>query len=102
MSEPITVARVEDIPPGERIVVEVGRDWILIINIDGEFYAVRDECTHEEYPLSEGMLHGCQIECRKHGARFDMRTGEVTAPPAVVPVKRYPVLVVNGEVQIVR
>lgn len=102
MTEPITVARVEDLPPGERMVVEVGRDWILVFNVDGEFYAVRDECTHEEHPLSDGMLHGCQIECTKHGARFDIRTGEVTAPPAVVPVKRYQVQVVDGEVQLVR
>lgn len=102
MTDFVTVAQTADLPPGERLVVELGRDWIVIFNVDGEFYAVRDECTHEEYPLSDGDLHGCQIECVKHGARFDIRTGEVTAPPAVFPVKRYQVRVINDEVQIAR
>lgn len=102
MSTFITVAKTADVPPGERLIVQIGRDWIVIFNVDGEYYAVRDECTHEEYALSDGALHGCEIECVKHGARFDIRTGEVTAPPAVVPVKRYAVRVIDDEVQLAR
>lgn len=100
MTEFITVAKVSDIQPGQQLSVEIGRTWVLVCNVDGEFFAVHDECTHEEFPLSEGMIVGCEIECVKHGARFDLRTGKVTAPPALVPVKTYSVRVDGDDVQI--
>ncbi|MCL4249171.1 MAG: non-heme iron oxygenase ferredoxin subunit [Anaerolineae bacterium] len=98
----IPVARIADIPPGERLVVELGRKWVVIFNVDGAFYAVEDECTHEEVPLSEGALDGCEIECHKHGARFDLRTGAVTAPPAVVPVRTFRTKVEGDQLFIAR
>ncbi len=98
----VTVAKLSDLLPGERLVVELGRKWILLLNVDGEFYAIDDECTHEEVPLSEGTLDDHIIECHKHGACFDIRTGEVTAPPAVIGVKTYPVRIEGDEIQIGR
>ncbi len=100
MSDFVTIAKVEDLPPGERLVVELGRHWIVVFNVDGEFYAVEDNCTHEEYPLSEGTLDGYALECVKHGACFDVRDGKVLAPPAFVPVKTYAVRVENDDLQI--
>lgn len=97
-----TVARVEDVPAGGRIVVEYKRDWVVIFNIDGTLYALEDRCSHEDVPLSDGMLHGCEIECTQHGARFDLRDGSVKAPPAFAPVRRYEVRVVDGDVQVGR
>lgn len=82
--------------------VEFDDEWVVIFNVGGEYYAVKDMCTHEEYYLSEGTLGGYALECAKHGAQFDLRTGEVLAPPALVPVKTYAVRVVDGQVQVAR
>lgn len=102
VDEFVVVARTEAIPPGQRLVVEVGRDWVVIFNIDGEFYAIEDQCSHDAVSLSEGGLYGCEIECSQHGARFDVRTGAHLSPPALTGVKAYIVQVVDGEVQIGR
>ncbi|MBI4641820.1 MAG: Rieske 2Fe-2S domain-containing protein, partial [Candidatus Tectomicrobia bacterium] len=62
--------------------------------------AIDDTCTHEEASLSEGEVWGEVIECPKHGARFDLRTGEVVSLPAVLPVATYEVKVEGTEVKI--
>jgi 3-phenylpropionate/trans-cinnamate dioxygenase ferredoxin component len=100
MGEFVTVATTDEIAPGERLVVEIGRHWVAIFNIDGTYYAIRDVCTHDDGPLAEGELIGCEIECPRHGARFDLATGKVTAPPALVPVPTYPVRVEGNEIQV--
>lgn len=100
MPEFVTVATTDEIQPGENIVVEIGRRWVAVFNVDGEYYAIEDLCTHDGGPLAEGKLYGCEIECPRHGARFDLRTGEVTAPPAVVPVPTYALQVVGNEIQV--
>ena len=102
MADFIAVAKVEEIPPGERLVVQIGRNWIVIFNVDGTLYALEDQCSHEEYPLSDGFIVGCEIECAKHGARFDLRTGKNTAPPAFMPVRAYEVRIVDDDIQIAR
>ena len=96
----VTVATTDEIQPGERMVVEIGRRWIAIFNVDGQYYAIEDRCTHDDGPLAEGELYGCEIECPRHGARFDIRTGKVTAPPALVDVPSYSVRIMNNEIQI--
>ena len=63
---------------------------------DGEFYAINDICSHGEVSLSEGEVIGCEVECWAHGARFDLRTGEVTELPAIDAVDAYPIRV-DGE-----
>jgi 3-phenylpropionate/trans-cinnamate dioxygenase ferredoxin subunit len=95
-----TVARATEIEPGEMRQVRVGRKRIAIINVEGEFFAIDDTCTHEEASLSEGDLFGDIVECPLHGAAFNVRTGEVEAFPAVVPVETYQVRVVDDEIQI--
>ncbi len=92
----IKVATVNDIPPGERLLVEIDGIWILIFNVSGEFHAIEDMCSHEEYYLSEGVLTDHAIECTKHGAQFDIRTGKPLCPPAVSPIKLFPIRV-EGE-----
>ena len=96
----IAVAAENEIPPGERLIVEIGRDWVVIFNVGGEFYALEDRCSHEDVPLSEGTLIDCTIECHKHGATFDIIIGQHLSPPAVAPVKKFPVRVEDGVVQI--
>jgi nitrite reductase/ring-hydroxylating ferredoxin subunit len=97
-SEFLRVASVADLAPGEMTAVDVGGVPVLLSNVDGEFYAVHDECTHENFPLSEGTLDGHCVICLLHGARFDVRSGEVLALPAYGPAKTYAVRVEGDEI----
>jgi len=86
MSEPILVATLEELPPGGRKIVDVDGRAIALFHVDGEFHAIDDLCTHDGGPLAEGNLIGCEIECPRHGARFDVRTGRPLCMPAIEPV----------------
>jgi 3-phenylpropionate/trans-cinnamate dioxygenase ferredoxin subunit len=92
------VGRLEDFPQGRVRVVLAGEERIAICRVGEELYAVEDLCTHDDGPLGEGSLQGTAIECPRHGARFDVRTGEVLRMPAVVPIRTFPVEVRDGEV----
>ena len=100
MTEFVTVAPAGELPPGERMVVQIGRLWVAVFNVEGQFYAIQDVCTHDDGPLAEGKLIGCEIECPRHGARFDLRDGRVTAPPALVPVPVFDVRIVDDTIQV--
>lgn len=100
MTNYVTVGTSDELQPGDRMVVQVGRVWVAIFNIDGTLYAIQDVCTHDDGPLAEGELHGCEIECPRHGARFDLRDGRVTAPPALIPVPVYDVRIEAGNIQV--
>ena len=89
--EYVKVATAADVPPGRAIRVEVGDEPIAIFNVDGEFYAIGDICSHEEASLSEGDVFGTCVECPLHGAEFDLKTGKARTLPAVMPVASYPV-----------
>jgi len=79
-------------------VVTVGGISIALCNVDGKLYAIEDICTHDDGPLGEGTLDGKEVECPRHGARFDVRTGAVTRMPAVAPVRTFPVTVEGDSV----
>ena len=96
----VAVAKASEIGPGRMRIVEAGGERIALCNVDGTFHAVQDVCTHDEGPLGEGTLKGNALECPRHGARFDVRTGAVVRMPAIVPVKVYPVRVEGGDVLI--
>lgn len=100
MGEFVTVAKTSEIAPGTVKVVRVDGVPIGVANVDGEFYAFADVCTHDDGPVAEGELDGYQIECPRHGARFDIRTGAVKLLPAVVPIPVYPLQVVGDEIQV--
>jgi len=100
MAEFVTVAKTEDVPPGQSRTYEVNGKSIALCNVDGTFYAIDDVCTHDGGPLGEGYLEGDQIECPRHGARFDVKTGRALTLPAVMPVKSYPVQVEDGGVKV--
>jgi 3-phenylpropionate/trans-cinnamate dioxygenase ferredoxin component len=91
----VEVATLDDVPVGKIKVVEVGTLRIALCNYDGTIHAIADECTHDRGPLDQGELIGGEVECPRHGARFDILTGRPTRLPAVRPVKVYPV-VMNG------
>ena len=100
MAEFVKVARLEDIPPGERLWVDFDEETVVIFNVDGRLYCIADICTHDGGPLAEGDLEGYEIECPRHGAHFDIRTGDVLSLPAVVPVPTYQVKVEDGDVYV--
>lgn len=95
-----TVARVSDIEPGELMYVEVGDEFVCLINMDGEIHAINDTCTHEEASLSDGTIIDGEIECPLHGGAFDIRTGEPTAFPVVVAIEKYDVRIEGDEIQV--
>ncbi len=97
MEDFVRVAATRDIPPGDRILVELDGIRIAVFNLDGEFYAIEDVCTHDGGPLVEGeVLEGGQVQCPRHGARFDIRTGDALSMPAFEPTPSYQVQV-DGE-----
>jgi 3-phenylpropionate/trans-cinnamate dioxygenase ferredoxin subunit len=98
--EYIGVGSAADLPPGERLFVQVDELTIVVFNIAGELFAIRDVCSHDDGPLGDGELDGEQVICPRHGARFDVRTGKVLALPAVVDIPAYPVRVVEGEIEV--
>ena len=97
----VRVAGIDDVPPGEtkRVMPQRG-EHILLCNVDGSIYAVRDVCTHDGGMLGFGELDGGVIECPRHAARFDVATGEVVAPPATAPLRTYPVRVQDGQIEV--
>ena len=96
----VAVASEDDLPSGERLFVEIDQYPIVIFNIAGQYYAIADLCSHDDGPLGEGDIDGIEVICPRHGARFDIRTGRVLALPAVVDIPAYPVLVLDGEIQV--
>jgi 3-phenylpropionate/trans-cinnamate dioxygenase ferredoxin subunit len=97
---PVRVASTTDVPVNEVRVFSVDGKSIALANVNGEFFAVDNLCTHDNGPLGEGRIDRNTIECPRHGARFDVRTGAVRALPAVRPIKTYPVTLEGDEVQV--
>ena len=100
MTDFITVAKTDEIKPGERDVFGIGRKWVAVFNVDGTYYAIEDVCTHDDGPLAEGDLTGCVIACPRHGATFDIRDGKVLSAPALVNVPSHEVRVQDDEIQL--
>ena len=100
MTEWTNAADEIDLMPGQHVVVDVDDVMVAVFNIDGRFYAIEDVCTHDGSEIASGCIHGDEIECPRHGARFSIKTGEVTAPPAYEPVDIFPVQIVKGIVQV--
>ncbi len=98
MSNWVKVAEVGEIPQGRVKALEAGGQRVVVANIQGDLFAIQDLCTHDDGPLGEGELLGGQIECPRHGARFDVKTGQALTLPAVLPVKIFPVKVTGSEV----
>ena len=94
------MGKVEDVPPGTAKVYEVGDRFVAVCNVEGTLYAVDDVCTHDEGSLDQGELDGFEIECPRHMARFDVRTGEVKALPAVVPIDTFGVRVAGDDIEV--
>lgn len=103
MSDPlgfVTVARTGEIAPGGVKVTRLDDTSVAVFHLDDGYWAIEDVCTHDGGPVAEGTLDGGIVECPRHGARFDVRTGAARSFPATTPVATYAVRVVGDEVQV--
>jgi ferredoxin-NADP reductase/nitrite reductase/ring-hydroxylating ferredoxin subunit len=96
----VKVADTKDIQPSHMKEVQVDGENICVVNVDGKYYAIGSICTHEGGPLADGTLEGYEVECPWHGSKFDVRTGEVTSPPASEPEPAYEVKVDGNNILI--
>ena len=92
------VAALADIPPGTSLRIELEGQAICLVNTEGHVYALRDNCSHKDFPLSEGEVLGHRLTCAWHGAAFDVTTGNALSLPAIKPVTTYDVEVEDGGV----
>ena len=100
MTSFVSVARASEIPVNSTRRVRVHERLIAIYNLDGEFFATDDTCTHARASLSEGQICGDEIVCPLHFATFDIKTGRCTGGPAIDDLRTYPLRVVDDEIQI--
>ncbi len=100
MSEFQTVATVDQVPPGTMKTFRLKGRRIAVSHVEGAFYAIDDLCTHDEGPLGEGPLRGDEVECPRHGARFNVRTGAALRLPAVTSVNVHAVRVEGENIQV--
>ena len=98
MSQRIDLCSAADIAPGNALKVETGDLVLAVFNVDGEYYVMDDLCTHGPGSLSEGYIEGDVVECNFHNGQFNIKTGEVVAPPCMVPMKTYKTVIENGRV----
>jgi 3-phenylpropionate/trans-cinnamate dioxygenase ferredoxin subunit len=100
MTKFVKVARADEIGPGQALLIDVEGKQIALFNVNGEFFALDNMCTHEEASLAEGEISGHEVTCPLHGAKFDIRSGEVLGPPAYDDVARYGVRVMGTDVEV--
>ncbi|MEJ2760753.1 MAG: non-heme iron oxygenase ferredoxin subunit [Gammaproteobacteria bacterium] len=106
MSDWIDVAPADEFGPGQGRLVDADDVLIAVFNLDGEYYAIEDKCTHDGSPFlgcglePEELLEGEELICPRHGARFCLRTGDALTPPAYEPAATFPVRIEDGMVQI--
>ena len=100
MAEWVPVAAAGKFGPGTCKVADVDGTTVAVFNINGEYFAIEDVCTHDGGELASGQLEGDQIVCPRHGARFCVRTGQALSAPAYEPTAKFPVRIENGIVQV--
>ena len=100
MANLVKVADKGSLLPGKGMAAEVNGLRIAIFNVDNQYYAIDDACSHAGGSLSEGNLDGAKVMCPWHGAEFDVKTGEALSPPAFDGIKTYPVKVEGQDIKI--
>ena len=99
MSRFVPLCKLSGLPAdGEVATFEVDGEPVALVATENDYFAIRDECSHAQVPLSEGEVDGYTIECWLHGSCFDLRTGEPTNMPATEPVPVYPVKIEGDDV----
>ena len=96
----VELCSTDEVAEGAALKVEHGELTFAVFNVDGQFYVMNDLCTHGPGSLSEGYVEGDVVECNFHQGQFNIRTGEIVAPPCMIPQTVYPVTIENGKVVI--
>ena len=96
----VSAGKVSDVPDGTVEVCDVEDREVAICKANGQIFAIDNLCTHDDGPLDRGKLDGFEVQCPRHLARFDIRTGRATRGPAILPVETYPVRVKGEEIEI--
>lgn len=96
----VPVATADAVPEGGTLAVEVGTQQIVLCRDDGAFYALENRCSHAESLLECGLVRWGWIACPAHGAKFDLATGEPLGPPATMPIRTFPVRVIEGTIEV--
>lgn len=96
----IDAGSARELAPGKMKRIDAIGRRVLLANVDGQFYAADDTCTHEDASLSTGSLQGACVKCPLHGSRFDLRTGEALEEPAEQDLTTYPVRLEGGRILI--
>jgi nitrite reductase/ring-hydroxylating ferredoxin subunit len=96
----IELCDASDVPAGGALKVETNGLILAVFNLDGEIYVTDDACTHGPGSLSEGEIYGDRVECNFHKGEFNIKTGEVVAPPCMIALMTYKVTIKNGKVYI--
>jgi len=96
----IALCSTAEVAPGTPLRVEAEGLALAVFNLGGEFFVTDDQCTHGPGLLSEGFIEGDVVECNFHNGQFNIKTGEVVAPPCMVPIKTYKTFVENDRVMI--
>ncbi len=106
MSNWLDVTSEADLQKNKVCLIEINNTRIAVINLDGQYFAVKDVCSHEGFPmLGSGLdpgelINGEELLCPRHGARFSIRSGKPLCPPAFVPIETYEVRIHEKMVQI--
>ena len=100
MPDRIDLCSAAEVAPGTALKVETGELALAVFNVDDEFFVTDDLCTHGPGSLSEGYIEGDVVECNFHNGQFNIKTGDVVAPPCMIPIKTYKAVVENGRVLI--
>ena len=96
------VCRQDEVPDGGMKLCELGDRLVIVFRRGDNFYCLDDVCTHDGGTLSDGTIVGCQIACPRHGARFDIETGQAMTMPATQPTRAYPVRLEGAQVLVSR
>ena len=94
----VRVCKVSDLADPDKRIVQAGDRTVALFHVSGQFWATDDRCTHDGGQLVAGRLEGHTIICPRHGARFDVRTGEVLAQPASVDLAVHEVKIEGDDV----
>lgn len=101
MADKIEVAETEDFSPGEYRTAFVRNKDVAVFNVDGEYYAIEDVCTHDSGQLTGGEVDGDEVVCPRHQARFAIKSGEALTPPAFEDVETFETVVEDGKVFVI-
>jgi nitrite reductase/ring-hydroxylating ferredoxin subunit len=94
----VKVANTKDIQPSLMKEVEVNNEKVCLANVEGNYYAIGNICTHLGGPLAQGKLEGYEVQCPWHGSRFDITTGKVVRPPAMRSEPTYEIKIENDNI----